>query len=288
MRMRVQFQTGLFFRVVLAVTLALTAVILPATAAGDTAVFYQGELKSGGQPVTGWYDFEFNLYDLPEGGKALAPTQRAAETYVQDGAFALLLDFGDVLQGQTGYIEVAVRPGGSDEPHTVLSPPQPVSAVSRSDVGALDGPGETWRLGITAEGGSGYDAVIGRPAAEVAAFRSDRGTSDVDFIFPAPAVEKVVQAARFYVIQRTGSYAGTAQMTLEVFALDGSERHTVSAAAVDLAGAATGTWTGITLSDDDPDDLVIGPGEHLAFHFELSVGPGGDLDVRPLFEVEVQ
>ena len=42
------------------------------------------------------------------------------------------------------------------------------------------------------------------------------------------------------------------------------------------------------LGSVSPDELVVSPGEFLAFHFNLSTGPSGDLDVRPIFEVEVR
>jgi len=142
-----------------------------------------------------------------------------------------------------------------------------------------------WRLGSTSQGVASYDAVIGRLVSTAAAFRSDRA-ADIYYIFPAPARPNTVQAARFYILDRSGSYAGDATMTLETLDYAGALQHSVSAAGTDVETAATDTWADLTLSGT-PADLEIRPGEFLAFHFQLSGSPGGSLDVRPVFEVEV-
>jgi hypothetical protein len=145
---------------------------------------------------------------------------------------------------------------------------------------------EFWRLGVTSEGEVAYSVTQGRPIHPAAAFRSNRGTSEVYYIFSAPGSQRTVQAARFHILSRTGTYAGDATLTLEILDYSGTVRHTVSAAGVDMKTAPTGAWTDITLSGSVA-DLEIAPGEFLAFHFSLSSTPGGDLDVRPIFEVDV-
>jgi hypothetical protein len=107
------------------------------------------------------------------------------------------------------------------------------------------------------------------------------------YIFAAPSTLRTVQAARFHILSRTGTYDGDATMTLEILDYGGTWQHTVSAAAFDMETAAVGSWTYISLSTS-AGDLEIAPGEFLAFHFSLSATPGGDLDVRPIFEVDVQ
>jgi len=124
-------------------------------------------------------------------------------------------------------------------------------------------------------------------ASVAAAFRSDQGTADIYYIFPAPATQATIQSAKFYILRRTGSYGtGNATLTLEVYNYAGSLKHAVSAAGVDMETVATGTWTPLTLSGTTT-DLEISPGEFLAFHFNLSEGPTDSLDVRSMFEVEV-
>ncbi len=147
-------------------------------------------------------------------------------------------------------------------------------------------PSEFWKLGVTSQGSADYSAIAGRLAGEVAAFQSAEAT-DIYFVFPAPATTKTVRSARFYILSRSGSYAGDATMTLEIYDLAGSAQHLVSASPVDMQAAATGAWTDVTLSGT-AGDLEITPGEFLAFHFALSGAAGNDLDVRPIFEVEVE
>jgi hypothetical protein len=129
---------------------------------------------------------------------------------------------------------------------------------------------ESWRMGVTSEGTAAYSAIIGRNVSEVAAFRSNRAT-DIYYMFPAPSTQRTVQSAtRFCILSRTGTYVGAATLTLEILDYAGTVQHTV-----------------VTLSGT-PADLEIAPGEFLAFHFRLGGASGGDLDVRPIFEVGVE
>jgi hypothetical protein len=146
---------------------------------------------------------------------------------------------------------------------------------------------ESWRMGVTSEGTAAYSAIIGRNVSEVAAFRSNRAT-DIYYMFPAPSTQRTVQSAtRFCILSRTGTYVGAATLTLEILDYAGTVQHTVSAAGIDMETAPTGVWTAVTLSGT-PADLEIAPGEFLAFHFRLGGASGGDLDVRPIFEVGVE
>jgi hypothetical protein len=254
-----------------------------------TAFSYQSGLTVKGQPANGPYDFELKLYDAATGGYQIGQTQTASNVHVDNGSFTVFPDF--VFAGQPLYLEVGVRPGGSSDPFTTLAPRQVVAlpgpeALPAQDVEAQATTPESWKLGFTSEGVSAYSAVIGRVASEVAAFRSNQAT-DIYYIFPAPASQKTVQAARFYILNRTGSYGGTATLTLEILDYASALQHTLSAAGADMGAAATGTWTDLTLSGT-PTDLEIWPGEFLAFHFALSGPSGGSLDLRPVFEVEVQ
>jgi hypothetical protein len=147
-------------------------------------------------------------------------------------------------------------------------------------------PSEFWKLGVTSRGSADYSAVAGRLASEVAAFQSSEA-ADIYFVFPAPATTKTVGSARFYILSRSGSYVGAATMTLEVYDLAGGSQHLVSASPIDMQTAATDAWTAVTLSGT-AGDLEIAPGEVLAFHFALSGAAGNDLDVRPIFEIEVE
>jgi hypothetical protein len=145
---------------------------------------------------------------------------------------------------------------------------------------------EAWRLGITSEGDASYTVINGRSASIAASFRSNRGVTDIYYIFPAPASSRTVSSAAYNIISRTGSYTGTASLALEARSYDGSLRRTISAAPVDLQAATTGVWSDLALASD-PASLALAPGEYLAFHFLLDGASTGDLDVRPVFEVVV-
>lgn len=145
---------------------------------------------------------------------------------------------------------------------------------------------ESWRLGVTSEGSAAYSNLIGRDVSEIAAFRSWRA-KDSYYLFPASGVRRTVQTARLLLITRTGAYDQAATLSLEILDYAGTVRHTVSATSVDLKTASVGTWTSLQLSATAA-NLQIDPGEVLAFHFSLGGDPAGDLDVRPIFEVDVQ
>ena len=146
---------------------------------------------------------------------------------------------------------------------------------------------EFWRLGVTSEGEAAYEAASGRLLSPIATFRSYRNTADMYFIFAAPGSQRTIQAARFYLLDRNGTYPDSTALTLEILSQDGTVQHIASTAAIDLEAAYAGAWTEISLSRT-AENLLIMPGEFLAFHFSLSGAPAGDLIIHPLFEVAVQ
>jgi hypothetical protein len=155
-----------------------------------------------------------------------------------------------------------------------------------SDIGTSAVSGEFWRLGFTSEEVTNYNAVIGRVVSTVAAFQSNRGTTDIYYIFPAPTNSATVQSAYFYILERTGTYAaGNATLTLEVFNYAGVSQRILSSDIIDLQAATTGAWTPLALSTTG---LTLTPGEFLAFHANFSNGSSGNLNVRPGFEVQLE
>jgi hypothetical protein len=142
---------------------------------------------------------------------------------------------------------------------------------------------EFWRIGINSQDSGAYASLNGRSASLMGAFRSSRA-SDSYYIFPASSGPRLVEYARFYIVDRSGAYAGDARLTLEVLDFSGTWQHTASGAPIDMQAAATGVWTDITLSGSAT-DLQVAPGQFLAFHFALGGAAGNDLDVRPIFEV---
>ena len=95
-----------------------------------------------------------------------------------------------------------------------------------------------------------------------------------------------MHGASFYILNRTGDYAGAVAMTLETYNYTGNLQHVVSAGSVDLQAATPLVWTKLALSEAGADRLIE-PGEFLAFHFASSGVLAGSLDVRPVFEVAV-
>src|SRR3954471_2589006 len=74
-------------------------------------------------------------------------------------------------------------------------PAAPGQAVAGRLQSVVAAPVETWRLGGTSEGDASYSAVIGRLVDVSASFRSNRGVTDIYYIFPAPASARTVQSA---------------------------------------------------------------------------------------------
>ena len=103
-------------------------------AALGTAFTYQGVLKDAGAPATGDYDLKFTLYNVKEGGTPLPGTTPVTLTNVsvEKGLFTVELDFGDIYQNQQLYLEIGVRPGGSSDSFTTLSPRQAVTPVPQA------------------------------------------------------------------------------------------------------------------------------------------------------------
>lgn len=72
--------------------------------------------------ASGSFDFQFTLYTAPTGGDELGSIL-SEDLVLTDGLFRVELDFGPaMLNGQESWLEVAVRPSGSPEPYTVLTP----------------------------------------------------------------------------------------------------------------------------------------------------------------------
>ena len=110
-------------RIFAATILLVSAFLLP-DVCGQTSVFlYQGRLNDGGNAANGTYDMQFKLFDTLAGGVQVGVTQTNAAVTVTTGVFAVSLDFGpNAFTGAGRYLEVAVRPAGNPNAHTVLSP----------------------------------------------------------------------------------------------------------------------------------------------------------------------
>jgi len=93
-----------------------------------TAFTYQGRLMEANEPADGVYEFEFKLYDSPTDGSQLDGTVSFRGVDVIDGYFTVELDFGGgVFGGDARWLEIGVRPSGTADPFTPLSPRQEVT-----------------------------------------------------------------------------------------------------------------------------------------------------------------
>lgn len=119
------------FTVSLAFALCLFA--SSAAHAQGTAFSYQGHLTDAGNPAAGTFDIQFKLFDTPDTGTG---TQLGVVTnssvQVTNGTFNVQLDFSpcaNCFDGTARFLEIALRPAGSTDPYTVLSPRQPLTAT---------------------------------------------------------------------------------------------------------------------------------------------------------------
>lgn len=115
----------------LASLLLLISAELPAQV--TNAFTYQGELEQSASPASGNFDFEFELYDAPGGGAAIAGPAIVTDVLVDGGLFSTQVDFGmDVFGIDDAWLEVRVREAGSGHPFTILSPRQLITPAPLS------------------------------------------------------------------------------------------------------------------------------------------------------------
>lgn len=113
-------------RILLLCAAALGSTLLPAHSQG-TAFTYQGVLSQAGVAQNGLHDFTFTLYNAATDGQAVGTPNAVEGLRVADGVFTAILDFGpDAFVGQARWLQIAVRPTGSDAAPAELSPRTPV------------------------------------------------------------------------------------------------------------------------------------------------------------------
>ena len=95
-----------------------------------TAFTYQGELQQSGDPATGSYDFQFDLFDAEVNGDPVTTPIQLENVNVQDGVFTVELDFGSAsFSGERLWLEIGVREGASTGGFQGLTPRQQISAA---------------------------------------------------------------------------------------------------------------------------------------------------------------
>jgi hypothetical protein len=149
-----------------------------------------------------------------------------------------------------------------------------------------EGRRQYWRSGFILQSSPKYSQIAGK-AASLAVKMQSAANTDVYLAFPAVSSKPYVRKASYYLLSRAGAYSGNVTLSLDVYNFDGVLQRTLSDGNVDLQAAPLQTWTIITL-DKSIDNCQLQLGEFLAFHLELDGSTGGDLDIRPIFEVATE
>ena len=117
---------------VLLLSFMLVLILLGAAYAQGTAFTYQGRLTDSDNPADGVFDMQFKLFDTPTTGTGAPQGSTITNPTVQvtNGVFAVELDFGaGVFTGAARFLEIGIRPAGSADPYTVLSPRQALTSA---------------------------------------------------------------------------------------------------------------------------------------------------------------
>ena len=93
------------------IVLALFAGVYTVAAQG-TDFTYQGRLNNADGPVTGIYDITYKLWNASSGGAQVGSTFTATGTPVTNGLFTATIGFGNVFNGSSYWLELAVRTNG--------------------------------------------------------------------------------------------------------------------------------------------------------------------------------
>jgi len=272
-----------------------------AQAGMGTAFSYQGQLKDGGNPANGTYDFEFKLYSDPVADSQVGPTVPTGDVTVTNGLFTVLLDFGSgVFNGEARHIAIGVRPGSSTGAYTPLSPRQPIAPVPYA-LYSGNGGVEHWRLGIVAWGDAPseqWDILVSGLTASAASGGFGPNDCfppfDCFYTFPLAAQSKTVQSAELRVasFSEGAPFSEPINVALEIWHRpSGSQPWTkrVVSNTVDVTSPATQGWVVMSLSAN-ASDLVIAPNtDLLSFHIvngSPALPTGASIDLR--FEVLVR
>jgi hypothetical protein len=116
--------------IVVALVLGLSALAARAQTPVDSTITYQGELRTGGSPVSGAVDVAFRLFDAEVGGAQVGPTLELLAIELTDGRFVADLDFGPgTFDDQARWLEIDVRHPAGVGSFVPLDPRQPVTAA---------------------------------------------------------------------------------------------------------------------------------------------------------------
>lgn len=108
--------------------LVLSAISARVAQAQGTTFTYQGRLLTNGAPASGFFDFQFAVFDALSGGAQQGTTFNTNSVTVTNGLFTVTLDPGaNVFTGGARWLLIRARPSGSPA-FTSLLPLQPITA----------------------------------------------------------------------------------------------------------------------------------------------------------------
>jgi Alpha galactosidase A len=107
----------------------LISVSAASAVAQGTVFTYQGTLNDGDHPATGVYDLTFTLYDSTnQPGNIVGGTITNLNVRLANGSFVVPLDFGNVFDGTSRWLQIGVRTNGAAG-FAALDPRQMVTPV---------------------------------------------------------------------------------------------------------------------------------------------------------------
>lgn len=110
------------FNLTLAFIIFLSAITSHAQSSSFT---YQGKLNDNNAAANGTYEMQFSLFD--ENGNQIGTTNIVNNVSVSNGIFTVRITFGTLaFDGNPRFLEIGVRPAGSQNPFTILAPRQSV------------------------------------------------------------------------------------------------------------------------------------------------------------------
>ncbi|HEX4342277.1 MAG TPA: hypothetical protein VH255_02745, partial [Verrucomicrobiae bacterium] len=75
----------------------------------STVLTYQGRLNTAGSPANGIYDLRFGLYPGSSGGAQVGNLITNPAVTISNGLFTVPLDFGNVFNAASMWLEIGVR-----------------------------------------------------------------------------------------------------------------------------------------------------------------------------------
>ncbi len=219
---------------------------------------YQGRLIDNNQPADGLYDLQFRLYDASVAGNKLGGDANIPDLGVEDGYFTVELNFGDVFDGNTCFLEIGARPGWMSDPngYTVLVPRQRVTAAPYA-LYALNS-GGTGGGGIGGSGTTNYVAKF-TSASEVGNSAVYENSGKVGIGTTSPSVQLHLDSASGNTGLRLNSTAADGDVYIGMD-IDGIRKFSVG------------------VDDSDEDKFKIGTGG-LSTNVRLAIDANGSVGV---------